>query len=126
MAAARDEVEEEHQQALERAKQRRAGAHAEKHAWRERCVRPSGALGRPSLAARAPNCTSAPYFFTSSRATPCTHCTGRRRQLFCGRGAPAAEGVEARGGGDRHVLHGIGSVASVDRKVASADCTYEH
>ena len=38
MAAARDEVEEEHQQALGRAKQRRAGAHAEKRAWRERCA----------------------------------------------------------------------------------------
>ena len=46
VAAARDEVEEEHQQALESAKQRRAGAHAEKRAWRERCVRPSGALSR--------------------------------------------------------------------------------
>ena len=88
MAAARDEVEEEHQQALERAKQRRAGAHAEKRAWRERCVWPSGALSRVlgSRAARAIR-TRAPYF-----------CGRRRRQLFCSRGAPAAEGVEARGG----------------------------
>ena len=64
MAAARDEVEEEHQQALERAKQRRAGAHAEKRAWRERCVWPSGALSRVlgSRAARAPIRTRAPYF----------------------------------------------------------------
>ena len=45
VAAARDEVEEEHQQALERAKQRRAGAHAEKRAWLERsALGASGAL----------------------------------------------------------------------------------
>ena len=89
MAAARDEVEEEHQQALERAKQRRAGAHAEKRAWRERCVRPSGALSRVPAdpAPHAPDPHVRPLL-----------CGRRRRQLFCSRGAPAAEGVEARGG----------------------------
>ena len=86
MAAARDEVEEEHQQALERAKQRRAGAHAEKRAWRERCVWPSGALSRVPRRTRA-----------DPHARPLL-CGRRRRQLFCSRGAPAAEGVEARGG----------------------------
>ena len=89
MAAARDEVEEEHQQALERAKQRRAGAHAEKRAWRERCVRPSGALSRVP---RIPRRTR-----PDPHARPLL-CGRRRRQLFCSRGAPAAEGVEARGG----------------------------
>ena len=59
-------------------------------------------------------------------------CGRRRRQLFCSRGAPAAEGVEARGGrggGDRHVLHAIGSVASVGpkgRQVASAGRLCRH
>ena len=86
MAAARDEVEGEHQQALERAKQRRAGAHAEKRAWRERCVWPSGALSRVPRRTRA-----------DPHARPLL-CGRRRRQLFCSRGAPAAEGVEARGG----------------------------
>ena len=52
-------------------------------------------------------------------------CGRRRRQLFCSRGAPAAEGVEARAWArrGRHVPHGIGSVASVGpkgRQVASA------
>jgi len=37
IARARDEVEEDHQQALDCAKQQRAGAHAEKRAWRQRC-----------------------------------------------------------------------------------------
>ena len=88
MAAARDEVEEEHQQALERAKQRRAGAHAEKRAWRERCVRPSGALSRVRIPRRTrPDPHACPLL-----------CGRRRRQLFFSRGAPAAEGVEARGG----------------------------
>ena len=86
MAAARDEVEGEHQQALERAKQRRAGAHAEKRAWRERCVRPSGALSRVPRRTRA-----------DPHARPLL-CGRRRRQLFCSRVGPAAEGVEARGG----------------------------
>ena len=116
MAAARDEVEEEHQQALERAKQRRAGAHAEKRAWRERCVRPSGALSRVlgSRAARAPIRTRAPYFACSTQASALLQ-PGR---AGCRRG----RGVRwARRG--RHVLHGIGSVASVGpkgRQVASA------
>ena len=88
MAAARDEVEEEHQQALKRAKQRRAGAHAEKRAWRERCVRPSGAPSRVRIPRRTrPDLHARPLL-----------CGRRRRQLFCSRGAPAAEGVEARGG----------------------------
>ena len=88
MAAARDEVEGEHQQALERAKQRRAGAHAEKRAWRERCVRPSGAPSRVRIPRRTrPDPHARPLL-----------CGRRRRQLFCSRGAPAAEGVEARGG----------------------------
>ena len=88
MAAARDEVEEEHQQALERAKQRRAGAHVEKRAWRERCVRPSGALSRVRIPRRTrPDPHACPLL-----------CGRRRRQLFFSRGAPAAEGVEARGG----------------------------
>ena len=67
----------------------------------------------------------------SRRARPDPHespllCGRRQRQLFCSRGAPAAEGVEARGGrgrGYRHVLHAIGSVASVGpngRHAASA------
>ena len=88
MAAARDEVEEEHQQALERAKQRRAGAHAEKRAWRERCVRPAGAPSRVRIPRRTrPDPHACPLL-----------CGRRRRQLFFSRGAPAAEGVEARGG----------------------------
>ena len=83
-------------------------------------VRPSGALtqvpstGRtapnphaPDPAARAPVRTRSPYSAVCGR---------RQRQLSCIRGAPAVEGVEARGGrggGGRHVIHAIGSVASV-------------
>ena len=116
MAAARDEVEEEHQQALKRAKQRRAGAHAEKRAWRERCVRPSGALSRvPSdPAPHAPRSARAPLTLRPTQASALLQPgrAGCRR----GRGARWAR----RG---RHVLHGIGSVASVGpkgRQVASA------
>ena len=109
MAAARDEVEEEHQQALERAKQRRAGAHAEKRAWRERCVRPSGALSRvPSdPAPHAPRSARAPLTLRPTQASALLQPgrAGCRR----GRGARWAR----RG---RHVLHGIGSVASVGPK----------
>ena len=88
MAAARDEVEEEHQQALERAKQRRAGAHAG-------ALGGSDAFGHPG---RSVGCPRIPR-----RTRPDPHarpllCGRRRRQLFCSRGAPAAEGVEARGG----------------------------
>ena len=108
MAAARDEVEEEHQQALERAKQRRAGAHAEKRAWRERCVRPSGALSRvPSdPAPHAPRSARAPLTLRPTQASALLQ-PGRAGCRRC-RGARWAR----RG---RHVLHGIGSRRS-DRK----------
>ena len=108
VAAARDEVEEEHQQALERAKQRRAGAHAEKRAWRERCVRPSGALSRVRIPRRTrPDPHARPLL-----------CGRRRRQLFCSRGAPAAEGVEARGGrgGVGTCCTGSGRVGRTERQ----------
>ena len=75
-------------------------------------------LGHPGRSLRCPR---PPRTLRSRRARPDTHerpllCGRRSRQLLCSRGAPAAEGVEARGGrggGDRHVLHAIGSVASV-------------
>ena len=78
-------------------------------------------LGHP---ARSLGCTRPLRTLRSRRARPDTHeipllCGRRQRQLFCSRGPPAAEGVEARGGrggGLRHVLHGIGSVASVGPK----------
>ena len=78
-------------------------------------------LGHP---ARSLGCTRPLRTLRSRRARPDTHerpllCGRRQRQLFCSRGPPAAEGVEARGGrggGVRHVLHGIGSVASVGPK----------
>ena len=70
---------------------------------------------------RSLRCTRPPRTLRSRRARPDPHerpllCGRRQRQLFCSRGAPAAEGVEARGGrggGDLHVLHAIGPVASV-------------
>ena len=105
VAAARDEVEEEHQQALERAKQRRAGAHAEKRAWREGCVRPSGALSRIPRRTRAdPHARPLLLRPTQASALLQPGRAGCRR----GRGARWAR----RG---RHVLHGIGSRRS-DRK----------
>ena len=75
-------------------------------------------LGHPGRSLRCPR---PPRTLRSRRARPDTHerpllCGRRSRQLLCSRGAPAAEGVEARGGrggGDRHVLHAIESVASV-------------
>ena len=75
-------------------------------------------LGHPGRSLRCPR---PPRTLRSRRARPDTHerpllCGRRQRQLLCSRGAPAAEGVEARGGrggGDQHVLHAIGSVASV-------------
>ena len=75
-------------------------------------------LGHPGRSLR---CPPPPRTLRSRRARPDLHerpllCGRRQRQLLCSRGAPAAEGVEARGergGGDRHVLHAIGSVASV-------------
>ena len=86
---------------------------------------PLGHQGRPL------RCPRPPRTLRSRRARPDPHespllCGRRQRQLFCSRGAPAAEGVEARGGrggGDRHVLHAIGPVASVGpngRHAASA------
>ena len=117
-------MEEEHQQALERAKQRRAGAHAEKRAWRERCVRPSGALSRlPSdPAPHGPRSARAPLTLRPTQASALLQPgrAGCRR----GRGARWAR----RG---RHVLHGIGSGRSrrSDRKrrqVASAGRLCRH
>ena len=78
-------------------------------------------LGHPGRSLRCPR---PPRTLRSRRARPDPHerpllCGRRQRQLFCSRGPPAAEGVEARGGrggGLRHVLHGIGSVASVGPK----------
>ena len=78
-------------------------------------------LGHP---ARSLGCNRPLRTLRSRRTRPDTHeipllCGRRQRQLFCSRGPPAAEGVEARGGcggGVRHVLHGIGSVASVGPK----------
>lgn len=99
MAAARDEVEEEHQQALGRAKQRRAGAHAEKRAWRERCVRPSGARQSGALgsrAARAPIRTRAPYFAADAGVS--SSAAGARRLP---RGSRRAVGAA----GSARVLH---------------------
>ena len=118
MAAARDEVEEEHQQALERAKQRRAGAHAEKRAWRERCVRPSGALSRirgaqlGSRAARAPIRTRAPYFAVDAGVSSSS--AGARRLPKGSRRAVGAAG-SARAARDR-----VASVGPKGRQVASA------
>ena len=80
------------------------------------------AIGAPfGHQGRSLRCTRPPRTLRSRRARPDPHerpllCGRRQRQLSCSRGAPAAEGVEARGGrggGDRHVLHAIGSVASV-------------
>ena len=80
------------------------------------------AIGAPfGHQGRSLRCPRPPRTLRSRRARPDPHerpllCGRRQRQLFCSRGAPAAEGVEARGGrggGDRHVLHAIGSVASV-------------
>ena len=80
------------------------------------------AIGAPlGHQGRSLRCPRPPRALRSRRARPDPHerpllCGRRQRQLFCSRGAPAAEGVEARGGrggGDWHVLHAIGSVASV-------------
>ena len=85
-------------------------------------------LGHPG---RSRRCPRPPRTLRSRRARPDPHerpllCGRRQRQLFCSRGAPAAEGVEARGGrgvGHRPVLQAIGPVASVGpngRHAASA------
>ena len=78
-------------------------------------AQPSGALTQvpstapnPQIPPRAPRYARAPL---TLRPTPAA--------ALVQPGAPAAEGVEARGGrggGDRHVLHAIGSVASVGPK----------
>ena len=62
------------------------------------------AIGAPfGHQGRSLRCTRPPRTLRSRRARPDPHerpllCGRRQRQLFCSRGAPAAEGVEARGG----------------------------
>ena len=121
MAAARDEVEEEHQQALERAKQRRAGAHVEKRAWRERCVRPSGALSRvPSdPAPHAPRSARAPLTLRPTQASALLQ--PGRASCRRGRGTRWAR----RGGSARAPRDRVGRVGRAEmsaRRLASAGC----
>ena len=62
------------------------------------------AIGAPfGHQGRSLRCPRPPRTLRSRRARPDPHerpllCGRRQRQLFCSRGAPAAEGVEARGG----------------------------